>query len=472
MFYGYACYQFTTETRRRTGRADHGLAFNVPGLWTPDSKLFTIEYMHIFFSGLGGTGIGPLALISKQAGFDVSGSDKQDSPYFQHVKAHGVDGAYVGQTANAIAALHARKPIDWFVYSSSLPKENPRHPELEYVRANHIRNSKRDEFLNYLLTVKNLDLVAVAGTHGKTTTTAMVVWLCKQLGLPVSYSVGAKLNFGEMGEYHQDSRHFVYECDEYDRNFLSFHPALSLITGIDWDHADVFPTRDTYQAAFRQFLSQSQRAIVWRDDAAVLHLKADTTHEVLDTESQDIARITLPGEVNRRDGWQAVRALHAITGRPEEELVSKMNGFPGLSRRFEQIVPGLHSDYAHTPPKIRGALQLAHEVAGDNVVVVYEGLHNTRQHFIKRELATLFGGVKKLYVVPSYLAREDPRLPLLSPADIVGLMHKADHAAPANLDADLKQTIQAHLSAGDTVLCLTAGGGGSLDEWLRKEFAE
>jgi UDP-N-acetylmuramate-alanine ligase len=182
----------------------------------------------------------------------------------------------------------------------------------------------------------------------------------------------------------------------------------------------------------------------------------------------------LPGQVNRQDAWLVAHAIHCLTGLPLDELVAHLNRFPGVTRRFEQVVPGLYSDYAHTPSKIRGALQLAEEVAGTNVVVVYEGLHNTRQHFIRNELKHLFDDVKKLYIVPSYLAREDTSLHLLTPDDLRNLLSPEAKAisASAGLDEQLAKTIRRHLSTGDLVLCLTAGGGGSLDEWLRQVFTE
>jgi len=144
--------------------------------------------MHVFFSGIGGTGIGPLALIAKQTGHEVSGSDIKDSQYIKYLRKKGLEGIYVGQTSEQIAAVHTQKPIDWFVYSSALPLDNPNHPELAFCQQNNIRTSKRDEFLNEILSQKKMKLIAIAGTHGKTTTTAMVIWLFKQLGLPISYS--------------------------------------------------------------------------------------------------------------------------------------------------------------------------------------------------------------------------------------------------------------------------------------------
>ncbi len=429
-----------------------------------------LKDMHIFFSGIGGTGIGPLALIAHQAGYSVSGSDKQHSSSIDYLESQGITDVIIGQTTKNIAATHAKNPIDWFVYSSALPRENPHHPELEFVKTAGIKHSKRDEFLNHLLQEKNLKMVAVAGTHGKTTTTAMLIWLFTQLAIPVSYSVGAKMSFAEMGHYDPQSEYFVYECDEYDRNFLSFHPYLSIITGIDWDHADIYPTRQIYEHAFRDFMNQSESKITWQDDQMRVGLPDDENTIVL----SDVplhSGLTLAGAVNRSDAWQAVQAVHQITGIDANDLVAHMNRFPGVSRRFEALQPGLYTDYAHTPKKIQGALQLAHEVAGDNVVVVYEGLHNTRQHFIKDDLAHLFDSVKKIYVVPSYLAREDPNLVILTPSDILALTSRPDKAEAALLNEELKTNILQHLQANDLVLILSAGGGGSLDEWLHKELA-
>ncbi len=431
--------------------------------------------MHVFFSGIGGTGIGPLALLAHQAGFEVSGSDKQDSQYIAYLKKQGVTDISIGQSHEAIAAVHAQSPIDWFVYTSALPLENPDAPELKFCADQHIKMSKRDEFINLILEEKSLKLIAIAGTHGKTTTTAMTIWLLKQLGIPVSYSVGAKMSFGDMGHFEPGSEYFIYEADEFDRNFLSFRPYLSLITGIDWDHPDIYPTRESYNAAFIEFLEQSDSAVLWQADVQRLQLTPDDTQLILDENDPAIHNdLHLPGMVNRLNAWEVAHAIKGITDKPLEELLKHLDTFPGVARRFEQILPGLYTDYAHTPPKIRGALQLAHETAGENVVVVYEGLHNTRQHFIKADLKHLFDSAKQLYVVPSYLAREDKSLMLLTPEDLKRLLDSETQTRTeaAALNDALETNIRRHLADGDLVLCLTAGGGHSLDEWLRKTFSE
>jgi len=430
--------------------------------------------MHIFFSGIGGAGIGPLALVAKQAGYEVSGSDKQESQYIAYLKKQGITNITIGQSAEQLAAVHDASPIDWYVYSSAVAIEQPNAPEFVYCREQGIHMSKRDELLNQIITDKRLKLIAVAGTHGKTTTTAMTIWLLKQLGMPLAYILPAKSSFAEMGAYEAGAEYFIYECDEFDRNFLSFEPYISLITGVDWDHPDIYPTREDYYAAFREFLEQSQQTVLWQSDADRLSVTTDDTQTPLDSADPNIqSGVSLAGLVNRQNAWLVAQTMQKLTGKPLSKLLAHLNRFPGVARRFEQIVPGLYSDYAHTPPKVRGALQLAHEVAGEKVVAIYEGLHNTRQHFIKDELTHLFDGVKKLYIVPSYLAREDESLKLLTPDDLKLLLSAETQTVTetAALDTALREQIIRHLENGDTVVCLSAGGGHSLDEWLRKEFA-
>ncbi len=425
--------------------------------------------MHVFFSGIGGTAIGPLALIAKQAGYSVSGSDKQDSDYIDYLRSHGISSITIGQDEARIAAVHARTPIDWLVYSSAVAMENEDSPELAFCEAHGIRTSKRDEFLAEFLKQQNQQMIAIAGTHGKTTTTAMTVWTMQQLGLPLSYSVGAKLPFGPMGQFDPSARYFVYEADEYDKNFLAFHPVLSMITGIDWDHPDIYPTRESYYQAFQQFITQSSRTATWQQDAERLDLDAHDTITLLD-EASDLGS-TLTGKVNRQNAAVVAQALsRLLDDHTAQELTDILNAFPGVSRRFERISDSVYSDYAHTPEKIRGALQTAQEIS-EKVVVVYEGLHNTRQHFIRGELRWLFDGVKRLYIVPSYRAREDESLEDLTPEKLAQLIDSEIPVEPTQLDDTLRAHIQDHVKDGDLVLCLSAGGGGSLDEWLRREFA-
>jgi UDP-N-acetylmuramate--alanine ligase len=429
--------------------------------------------MHIFFSGIGGAAIGPLALIAKQAGYKVSGSDKQESNYLDYLRKHGINDIIVGQSREAIAELHDRDPIDWFVHTAFLDAGKV---EYDFCKEQDIKVSKRDELLNLILSDKQLKLIAIAGTHGKTTTTAMAIWLMKQLNLPISYSVGAKISFGEMGVYEPSSEYFVYEADEFDRNFLNFEPHLSIISGVSWDHHEIFPTRDEYQQAFRDFINQSEVTVAWQDDATYLSLDDGVQSELLiqDDDDERVHDLTLKGLYNRRDAWLVVQAIHKLTGEPIDTLITHMNDFPGSNRRMEMLAPGLYSDYAHTPEKIRGAMSVALEMAADDnkpLIVIYEPLTNRRQHFMINDYRDCFTGAAQVYWAPSYLAREDPEQRIIEPAELIARLDDPTIAQPVELDDALERTIEAHLAKGDMVVAMAGGGGGSLDEWLRQKFS-
>jgi len=426
--------------------------------------------MHIFFSGIGGTAIGPLAMIAKQAGHEISGSDKQDSEYIKYLRKNGLDNIHIGQSKEAITATHDKNPIDWFVYSSAVSIENPDAPEMMFCAEQHIRTSKRDELLNLIISGENLKLVAVAGTHGKTTTTAMLVWLFKQLDLPVSYSVGAKIPFGDMGQYDAASEYFVLECDEFDRNFLAYEPYLSLITGVSWDHHEIFPTREDYQMAFKEFIEQSVKTVAWPADIFYLEL---TSNSKLYAPSDEVTStpLKIPGEFNRQDAFLAIQAIQELTNEPLEKLIDIMNAFPGLQRRMEEIAPHLYSDYAHTPEKIRGAMSVALEMAADKkLVVVYEPLTNRRQHYMIDDYKDCFEGADKVYWIPSYLAREDPDQRIITPGEMISRLDNSDIAEAQERDERLQIIIEGHLKNGDMVVAMAGGGGDSLDEWLRANF--
>jgi UDP-N-acetylmuramate--alanine ligase len=429
--------------------------------------------MHIYFSGIGGTAIGPLAMIAAQAGHTVSGSDKQDSQYIHYLRKKGLVNIHIGQDYESIRHVHEDDPIDWLVYSSAVSIEDPDHPELKFCREKKIHISKRDELLNRIIHEKHLKLIAVAGTHGKTTTTAMAIWLFKKLGLPISYSVGAKIPFGDMGQYKTGSRYFIYECDEFDRNFLAFNPHLSIITGVTWDHHEIFPTREDYILAFREFIEQSEWTIAWDRDAEYLGLSPSETTFIADSTRTEIDDIELAGRYNREDAWLVIRSIAELTGKPMGELTGYMSSFPGLQRRMEEISEGLYSDYAHTPEKVRGAMSVAMELAqakGKDLVVVYEPLTNRRQHYMMDDYKDCFTGAKKIYWIPSYLAREDPAQRIIPPEELLSRLSDPSIAEARQRDDELEKTIRQHLDTGDMVVGMAGGGGDSLDEWLRERF--
>lgn len=416
--------------------------------------------MRIYFSGLGGVGIGPLAEIAHDAGYGVCGSDLEASPMTEQLLKRGVSISY-DQSGMNLRDEHARQPIDRFVYTAALPAD---HPELVAAKALGIAAVKRDVLLGEIVRDKHLKLIAVAGTHGKTTTTGMMIWTMQQLGLPVSYCVGASLSFGPSGAYDPASEYFVYECDEFDRNFLNFNPYVSLLTSIDYDHPDTYPTRNEYLAAFRQFIEQSSLAIGWARDLAPMGLMQEAIWHLGDDE---VMPFRLAGVHNRRNATLVAKAAEYMSMCPNTRVQELLATFPGTGRRFERLADNLYSDYGHHPIEIAATLQMAREIA-PHITLVYQPHQNIRQHEIRDQYTDCMQLADQIYWLPTYLSREDPNLPILTPEQLSEHLVNHDIVRLANFDDQLWQSIQAARASSSLVLCM---GAGSIDAWVRTQLA-
>lgn len=419
--------------------------------------------MHVYCSGIGGVGIGPLALLALDAGYTVSGSDLQQSEMTDLLDSRGANVA-IGQDGSQIAAAHQNQPIDWFVYSAALPED---HPELVFAKQNNIKLSKRDEFINTLLTEKNLKLIAVSGTHGKTSVTGMITWLFKQLGVPVSYAIGTTISFGPPAQYNPKSEYFVYECDEFDRNFLKFNPTIAVLPSVDYDHSDTYPTQDEYNGAFSDFIGQSGHTLLWADTAEKLYVDSAASTEILSRSDPGIATVTLAGAHNRANAWLAVQTLLQLYPELDRSAVlSAINQFPGTNRRFEKLQQNLYTDYAHHPTEIAATLQAAKEIS-KHVVVVYQPHQNVRQHEIVTEggYKDVFSQADHVYWLPTYLSRENKALDTLTPEQLIASTTTPETCEPADMDDNLWQHMQSHISDGSLVIGMSAG---NLDHWLRE----
>lgn len=416
--------------------------------------------MKIYFSGIGGVGLGPLAEIAFDAGYSVSGSDMNRSLITDELQGRGIaiefnqDGAF-------LKSSHLAEPIDWLVYTSALPED---HPELIMARELGIKTAKRDELLAHIIREKNLKLIAVAGTHGKTTTTGMLTWALKLLNVPVSYSVGTTLSFGPSGKYDPESEYFIYECDEFDRNFLHFSPYLSLVTSIDYDHPDTYPTETDYMNAFRQFMDQSEMMIMWQKDGQLVNATADDGWILQDDE---VATLQVPGIHNRQNATLVLKAIEYLNVGNGQAVVQSLESFPGTMRRFERLTDGLYTDYGHHPAEIAATLQMARELS-DHVVLVYQPHQNVRQHEIKDDYTDCFELAEEVYWLPTYLSREDPNLPILIPEELIQHVTNKGAVHVASMDDELWSVITAARENGKFVLAM---GAGSIDGWLRERLA-
>lgn len=414
--------------------------------------------MNIYFSGIGGVGIGPLAEIAHDAGYTVAGSDLEESLVTTKLRQKGITIS-LNQNGAFLRSRHSKKTIDWLVYTSALPFN---HPELVLARKLGIRTAKRDELLAHIIDDKCLKLIAVAGTHGKTTTTGMLVWMFQQLGVPISYSIGTTINFGPSGKYNPTSEYFIYECDEFDRNFLNFKPYLSLITSIDYDHPDTYPTANSYLDAFRQFADGSDQVIAWDDQHSELF--DDLPHISLLSPLDINTKLKIVGIHNRRNATIAQTAIRHLGFIDNTNKI--LSSFPGVDRRFEKLAENLYSDYGHHPVEIAATLQLAHEIS-DHVVLVYQPHQNIRQHEIRDQYTNQFELAESIYWLPTYLSREDPNLPILKPSELIQNITNIQDVQIVDFDDELWNIIKKARSKGKLVLGM---GAGKIDGWLRDKL--
>lgn len=407
--------------------------------------------MNIYFSGIGGVGIGPLAEIARDAGYAIAGSDVSESLMTKQLEELGVTITYV-QDGEFLRSQHVKKSIDWLVYTAALTPDNP---ELRVAKELGIRCAKRDEVLAHIIDEKNLKLIAVAGTHGKTTTTGMLIWALQQLNVPVSYSIGTSISFGPSGKFDPKSEYFVYECDEFDKNFLHFSPYLSLITSIGYDHSDTYPLKQDYFSAFSQFIEQSHQTIIWEQGTRSVSVKDDTWCLWDD----EMRTISLAGLHNRQNATLVIKALEYLKIPANDSVV---DSFPGTYRRFEKLAPNLYSDYGHHPTEIAATLQMARELS-DDVVLVYQPHQNVRQHEVREQYTDeIFNDATKIYWLPTYQSRENPEQSLLSAQELTANISVPVHYADTN--DTLWNNIQSELQNGSLVVCM---GAGSIDSWVR-----
>lgn len=403
--------------------------------------------MKIYISGISGTGMGPLALMAKKAGISVFGSDLHEGAIYQELVDAGIE-IEIGKQDGEFLKSKISDGVEWFVHTSALPSDAP---EMKVAREAGIRISKRDNLTEFLVQKLGLKMVAVAGTHGKTTTTSMIIWASLKLGLPVSYVVGSTLGFAPSGSYKDGDKYFIYEADEYDRNFLKYHPWLSVVVSVSYDHPDIYKTPEEYVEAFAQFKSQSENVIL----------------------NTDFCDFKLAGEARRTDAGLAMQAILKMAPDVEKEKVIEiLNEFPGVGRRFEKLSDGIYTDYAHHPEEIKATMDVAldqMDIDGKKgVVVVYQPHQNTRQHEVQDLYYDAFVGASKIFWLPTYLTREDESLPVLKPIDFINQLNNAEVAEEAELNDELFEQILKYRDDGYLVILMTAGPA---DEWLRKKIA-
>jgi len=389
---------------------------------------------HVYFIGIGGARLSALAKILLESGYRVSGSDRTRSRNTTELEKKGIKIHY-GHDEQQIT-----DEIDVVVYTNAVGEDNP---ELLKAREMKLPIYEGAELLGLLMKEKGVG-IAVAGTHGKTTTTAMIALLLIEGGKDPTVEVG-----GEMKELVGNYRtgkgpYFVVEACEFRRSFLYLSPKIAVITNVDWDHPDCFPTAGDVVRTFQEFISlvpPDGKVVCWRDDpnfpelaaAARAPLRTFGLSSEADWSCQQIEwcaplgikgrlfhagqevgelKLNVPGEYNILNALAAVATV-AEVGVPVSDALVFLQEFTGVRRRFE--VKGeaggviVVDDYAHHPRAVKNILKAAREQFSGRIWCVFQPHLYSRTKYLFDDFAQAFRNADILVLADIYAAREtDP----------------------------------------------------------------
>ncbi len=368
----------------------------------------------LHFVGVGGAGMSGYARAAHALGAKVSGSDRADSPYLERLRADGVLEASIGHDA---ANLPAGEQVE-VIYSSAIPPENP---ERVAARARGLRERPRAELLGELTGLKRT--IAVAGTHGKTTTASMLVHALRAAGMQPGWLVGAPVGGGLPNAHWGEGEWLVVEADESDRSMLSLEVEIALLTNVELDHHASFASLAELRAAFRQFLERPPYAVVW-DRPELLELREPRFATVgYDAQSPTLTAggsrfdwrehevcLAVPGAHNALNAAGALEAAR-IAGADTERAIAGLARFQGAGRRFQKLgtTAGgtlVYDDYAHHPTEVRATLKAARTLDPRRSVAVFQPHLYSRTALLAREFGEALALADVIVVLDVYPARE------------------------------------------------------------------
>lgn len=345
-------------------------------------------------------------------GASVSGSDRASTPYLERLRAEGVLDAHIGHAAENVPA---DADVE-LVHSSAVPAENP---ERRAARERGLADRPRAELLGELSAMRRT--IAVAGAHGKTTTSAMLVHIFSAAGLDPGWLVGSSVG-GELENSHwSEGEWLIVEADESDRSMLSLHVEIALLTNVELDHHASFATLEELRDAFREFLAGAPQAVIWdrpdlhalRDGPAVFYDLADwrpSEGGSVSTWRGHEVRLAVPGAHN---ALNAVGALEAakLAGAEAEPSIAGLAGFHGAGRRFQLLGRSaggalLYEDYAHHPTEIAATLAAARTLRPKRLVAVFQPHLYSRTLLLSEEFGAALAQADVVVVLDVYPARE------------------------------------------------------------------
>jgi len=443
--------------------------------------------------GIGGTGMSPIARVLCQRGHSVSGSDLHANELTRELEVLGAT-IYEGHRAEQVG------DAEMVMISSAIP---PQNVEVLAARERGIPVLERRGFIRALL--EGYRTVAVAGTHGKTTTAAMITHLLSAAGCEPSYIVGGVLaNTGHNAEAGA-GEYFVIEADEYERMFLGLEPWLAVVTNIEMDHPDCFAGLDDVRAAFAAFLAQVRpdglavvcgdcaqarlaaqaagiRALLYgegeHNDVRVRDIVAHGAEGIaftLDAVGESVyCTLPLSGRHNALNATAALLAGRAA-GVPLRQGAELLAGYQGVGRRAEMKGEAggvvVVDDYAHHPTQIRATIAaMRQRYPGRRLLVLFQPHTYSRTRALFGDYAASFGEADVVLVLDVYRARSKEQDTIGSAELVAAMVHPDAHHVPELAQAET--WLAEHVRPGDLVLTLGAGDGYLVGERLLRRLEE
>lgn len=447
----------------------------------------------IHFIGIGGIGMSGIAEILLTMGYPVSGSDLRRSPVTERLVGLGARVFEGHAAANAAAS-------DVVVTSSAVSKDNP---EVLEARARKIPVIQRAEMLAELMRLKYG--IAVAGMHGKTTTTSMIAAVLAGGGLDPTVVVGGRVDSMGSNARLGNSQYLVAEADESDRSFLKLSPVLSVVTNLDREHMDCYADMADVEGAFVEFMDRVPfygattacidnkllRGILPRvrrrvftygmsaeaDFRAQIMSREDGCHSRFEVNYKGLVmgpfRLHVPGKHNVLNATAAV-AIGVQLGVAPEQIAGGLDSFRGVDRRFQ--VKGIErgvtvvDDYGHHPTEIVATLRAARECGYARVLVLFQPHRFTRTRDLMADFAGAFGDADVVKVLDIYAASEEPIAGVDARALVKAIGRKGVEYAPSM--AEGIEALAHEARDGDVILTLGAGSVSQAGPMILRALAE
>lgn len=444
-----------------------------------------MDFSKAHFIGIGGAGMSGIALVLSERGCKVSGSDLKESRYVRALHRQNI-AITIGHDASTIDKVHP----DVVVTSTAIQPDNP---ELVRTKELGIPVWPRAKMLSELATGRRT--IAVAGTHGKTTTSSMIASMLVALGVDPSFLIGGIVEGFDTNGKNGSGDLYVAEADESDASFLYMNPEIAVVTNIEADHLDHYASLDEIEKTFQQFMASVPKdgaLIVCAENPHVVELAGATKRPVISygfNSQADFQTIPLQGEggiaskaiVRKRSGEEVVVSLPAspgvhnqlnataaiavadLLGFNLEEAAQALATFKGARRRFTQVGNRdgivVVDDYAHHPTEIKATLAAASSLDFKRVCVLFQPHRYSRTEAFMNEFAEAFQDAEKVFIIDIFSAGETPIPGVTARRLTEQIAKRMPNKTVIYVDerAKIVPTLKRELIAGDLLLTMGAG---------------